>query len=131
MITFIQPLKPTKFVDLDNLELIRASTLVADHKKLMTVMWYSARSRKSDTLHCKVFINLPNLHLSGHAKVGGGGYDKFSTSFEQALASMGFTLAISIAGKGTFEVEDTMKDLVFSFANLQEVTPSVIITHHH
>jgi len=88
-------------------ELMKSEKLTAFEKKTNTfhtvldARWYMGRSSSASVLYCSVWITLRNgRSISGHGSAGGGGYDKYSAAFDDAVTSAGIILESSVHGYG-------------------------------
>jgi hypothetical protein len=71
---------------------------------IMTVRWYMGRSSSASKMYCSLWI-----HPSGGSSGGtayGGGYDKRSASFADALTHAGVAYTGSLSGAGMGAVRD-------------------------
>jgi len=106
-------------------ELIQAYSLVSDTlDEVITVRWYSGRSKYASTIICSLWISGDN-HCSGIGKARGYGYDKLSTSFSNACESAGITLSRNIDGVG----EGAIRDAMGAIAEACGITKYLIIEH--
>jgi hypothetical protein len=91
-------------------ELTRALSVVAlqgngSPTEVVTARWYMGRSADASVILCSVWIHGGGIYTSGAGKAGGGGYDKYSAAFADAINSAGVVLNESIAGVGNTAIE--------------------------
>ena len=70
---------------------------------IMTVRWYMGRSSSASKMYCSLWIHSKS---SGRGDAGGGGYDKRSASFADALNNAGVEYSGSLSGAGMSAVRD-------------------------
>jgi hypothetical protein len=98
-------------------ELTRALSVVAlqgngSPTEVITARWYMGRSSDASTVLCSIWIHGAGVYTSGHGKAGGGGYDKYSAAFADALNSAGVVLSENIAGVGNSAIERACEAIV-------------------
>jgi len=106
-------------------ELIQAYSLISDTlDELITVRWYSGRSKYASTITCSLWIH-GDHYCSGIGKSGGYGYDKISASFSNACDSAGITLSRNIDGAG----EGAIKEAMGAIAETCGINKYIIVGH--
>jgi len=109
----------------DKKELIRAYSLVSESlEELITVRWYSGRSKYASIITCSLWIH-GDHYCSGIGKAGGYGYDKMSASFSNACDSAGITLSRYIHGVG----EGAIREAMGAIAEACGITKYIIVSH--
>lgn len=98
-------------------ELTRAMSVVAlqgngSPTEVITARWYMGRSSDASIVICSIWIHGASVYTSGSGKAGGGGYDKYSASFDSALTSAGVKLSENISGVGTSAIERACEAIV-------------------
>ena len=90
------------------------AVVVKDRKLVepITVRWYMGRSASSSVVYCSIWVNGNRIETSGHGKAGGGGYDKKSEAFAQAVKSANIKLSESVGGRGDGAVRDACKAIL-------------------
>ena len=109
----------------DTKELVRAFSYVKNDKEIITVRWYMGISSKSSVVYCSIWINASDIYFSGTGKAGGYGYDKYSTSFENACESAGISISPSISGVG----ENAIKDVLSEIGGILGYPDGLIVCH--
>ena len=109
----------------DTKEMVRAFSYVKNDTEIIVVRWYMGRSSKSSVVYCSIWINASDIYFSGTGKAGGYGYDKYSTSFENACESAGISISPSISGVG----ENAIKDVLLEIGNLLGYPNGLIVCH--
>ena len=109
----------------DTKEMVRAFSYVKNDKEIITVRWYMGRSSKSSVVYCSIWINASDIYFSGTGKAGGYGYDKYSTSFENACESAGISISPSISGVG----ENAIKDVLSEIGGILGYPDGLIVCH--
>lgn len=76
------------------------------------VHWYSSKGYGSKIVYCLVRIRGHGVSLDGSGKAGGGGYCKYSTSFENALMFAGVSIDKQVGGTGYDAVDRAIEAIV-------------------
>jgi hypothetical protein len=63
-------------------------------KNIITVRWYTGRSKSASVVYCSLWAHGDGVHISGRGAASGYGYHKESAAFQAALESSGVELYV-------------------------------------
>lgn len=103
----------------ENKEMIQEiNCLVIYNRKIREVCcirFYMGRSSSATTMYCNAWFFGKDDTKSGSGSAGGGGYDKKSASFQEAMDKAGIQSNIRVSGRGM----ETAKEAVKAWAKKQ------------
>lgn len=78
--------------------------------EFLDVRIYTGRARYASVIHCAVWLHGNNTWAQSSGSAGGGGYDKVSASFDEALRKMGIDVS-GLSGVGETATRETIREI--------------------